>query len=292
MQKTIKDRIHWLLKQKGMTVKSLAKEININYTTLLAALKKEKDELNSKFCVAIANYFDVSLDWLLTGNEDLSAGRQAMKKKVAKTKSLFRFKIRVDIDLQKKYNATLEEALEKKISEFNSWVNEEASKLQDEERDDFAEYVGDKYSILTEHIQNTLRLSLVVTSFSLLERELTLMCKNLKEESTYSLNLSDITGKGIERCKKYLKKVAGIDFPDNSLAWRNILVYKEIRNFIVHNNAKLDNSDKAKKIKDFMKNKNSVALEADKRMKFSKDFPNEVVNTLKDFFKDLLDALP
>ncbi|MCK4329077.1 helix-turn-helix transcriptional regulator [candidate division WOR-3 bacterium] len=69
MQKTIKDRIHWLLKQKGMTVKSLAKETDINYTTLRAALKKKKDEINSKFCVAIANYFDVPLDWLLTGND-------------------------------------------------------------------------------------------------------------------------------------------------------------------------------------------------------------------------------
>jgi len=64
---SLKERIYSLLKDNDMSVKALAKEAGINYTTLIAALKKDKDELNSKFCIRIARFFNVSLDWLLTG---------------------------------------------------------------------------------------------------------------------------------------------------------------------------------------------------------------------------------
>jgi len=64
---SLKERIYSLLKDNDMSVKALAKEAGINYTTLIATLKKDKDELNSKFCIRIARFFNVSLDWLLTG---------------------------------------------------------------------------------------------------------------------------------------------------------------------------------------------------------------------------------
>jgi hypothetical protein len=84
----------------------------------------------------------------------------------------------------------------------------------------------------------------------------------------------------------------GINFPDQPPLWTDILVYKDIRNFIAHNDGRLGDSDKAKKVKAFINARSSISLDHRKRIRVSGDFYLEVINTLESFFDELLKALP
>lgn len=65
---TIYDRIEWLIKTKGLTKKDFCLELGIS-TGNLGDWKRGKSTPSTNKLIEIAAYFDVSLDWLLTGKE-------------------------------------------------------------------------------------------------------------------------------------------------------------------------------------------------------------------------------
>ncbi|WP_157198048.1 hypothetical protein [Methylomonas sp. DH-1] len=77
------------------------------------------------------------------------------------------------------------------------------------------------------------------------------LCRTAKEKLHLDLTCDDLSGKGIERAKNYLTKVAGIDTPFKSNLWQNIKLFSEVRNKIAHSGGIVDlNKDKDKKLYD------------------------------------------
>ena len=63
------DRISALLKEHGMTQADLSRATGIS-TGLISQWKKRMQQPSSEKLKAIADYFGISVDWLLTGIED------------------------------------------------------------------------------------------------------------------------------------------------------------------------------------------------------------------------------
>ena len=63
------DRISALLKEHGMTQADLSRATGIS-TGLISQWKKRMQQPSSEKLKAMADYFGVSVDWLLTGTED------------------------------------------------------------------------------------------------------------------------------------------------------------------------------------------------------------------------------
>ena len=76
--------------------------------------------------------------------------------------------------------------------------------------------------------------SIFLTIYSHFERHLHSLCEIARERDTLLLGPNDITGKGIQRSLKYLKKVARINLPENIKEWGAILQLQKVRNIIVH----------------------------------------------------------
>ena len=192
--------------------------------------------------------------------------------------------IEIDLNHLREYVRLIEDLLKDRQKEFNSWVEEKASRLSEEQKDEFYEFYSDDHWELSEVYPNILRGSLFVACVSLVEHELISLCKHLYRENKYRLLWDDVVGKGIYKAKLYLNKVAGVG---NNTPWENILVFQKIRNFIVHNRGKLDDSRNAKEVETYITSNSSIKLDNLRRMQFSSTFCLEVIKIVDEFFSSL-----
>ena len=142
--------------------------------------------------------------------------------------------------------------------------------------------------------------SIFLTIYSHFERHLHALCEIARERDMLLLGPNDITGKGIQRSLKYLKKVARINIPDNIKEWEAILQLQKVRNIIVHDpehdfepyNEKSINS----KLRDFFWlrdydqdqffEKSGIGVDSDELM-FSAGSFDQVVQTLSLFLETI-----
>lgn len=86
--------------------------------------------------------------------------------------------------------------------------------------------------IIEDTLSDTFRKSHFITIFSILEQSMVTICKHTKRLLNKKLSLNDLRGKGCEQCKNYLVKVIEIEIPNEK--WSKIKLYRDIRNYIVH----------------------------------------------------------
>jgi len=70
---------------------------------------------------------------------------------------------------------------------------------------------------------------------SFFEDYLNQLCHSICFERALTCDLKDIAGSGIERAKKYLKKVACVQIPTDTKYWNKIIEARDIRNIVAHN---------------------------------------------------------
>ena len=205
-----------------------------------------------------------------------------------KTKYLSQKLIEINLTHLKEYSVFVEGFLKEKQKQFTSWIEELTSTITEEDRkEELCDAYSDDYS---EVYPGILRTSLFIACFSLLEGELTKLCKRLNKKSKFSLDINDLTGKGIERARVYLKKVAGIDFPDETNFWKDIIIYQKIRNSILHNDKKIVDKD-MEDIKKYITRTHSIEIDDSGRVIFHDNFCSEVIGNVYDFFVALFSSL-
>jgi hypothetical protein len=141
--------------------------------------------------------------------------------------------------------------------------------------------------IFNEHIPNLHRYSVFVTLFSFLETELNELCKRIQNKDNLGLSFTDISGKGIDRAAKYLDKIAGIKITEEPNIWGNIKNMRELRNKIVHNAGKIDDSDRNdNSLKKFIKEKPDFLI-GNSEIIIKNGFLLFVIDTIELLFKDI-----
>lgn len=68
---TIYDRITMHLELQGKTRKKLCEDTNISYNTLTSQIHRNSSIINTETVIAIAEYLNVSVEYLITGNKNL-----------------------------------------------------------------------------------------------------------------------------------------------------------------------------------------------------------------------------
>jgi hypothetical protein len=142
--------------------------------------------------------------------------------------------------------------------------------------------------------ENTLFSSFFVTIYFYLESELTRHCHDLAKQHQEMLSLSDIVGNGVQRAVTYLIKVQHIEFSlGNSREWEKIQNYNILRNCIVHNQGKLDESfekGSREKLLKFIEKPNSKLQLSNTWCVLNKDFCLEALSTIKTFLHSVIFA--
>jgi len=196
-----------------------------------------------------------------------------------------------DLDILGEYGTALENWLASELKGSDSRAERNVSELPKEKQDEFWDIYTDDHWQLSEVFPNILRSSLFVACCSLFEHMLVTLCNLLYRKYKYKEGPPDFRRDILSCAKKYLKD-AKIEFPDQTQSWADIVQYNLVRNFIVHNGGKLNNSNKAVKVETFVKAKSSISLNHLKYIQLSENFCPEVINTLRTFFGELLKVLP
>lgn len=237
---------------------------------------------------------------------------------LSSAKKIFETGLDLEINNLRSYAETLEESLTEQLNKFTLSIEDRVSQLPAEVREDFYEFYSEDYWKLSEVFPNTLRYSLFVTCYSLLEYELIHLCQYISDKGNppnpVEFDAFDLKTSPLDRVKNYFKEV-GITFPKDEL-WQKIRNYQKLRNGIVHNGGELDISgrvelsgdpvrferqlsEKQKKllkkqrhIKKFVNSTPSLSIGGMNKIQFLKEFNFEVIDDVESFLKKVYKTLP
>ncbi|WP_286231302.1 hypothetical protein [Neobacillus mesonae] len=85
----------------------------------------------------------------------------------------------------------------------------------------------------TDSFSIMIKKSFLITTYSILEQELSIFTKLIQMKSTSNIKIDDLKHRGIYRDYIYLTKVIGFKL-ESDINWRKIQVYNRIRNYFVH----------------------------------------------------------
>jgi hypothetical protein len=89
------------------------------------------------------------------------------------------------------------------------------------------------------YFPNLHRRSTLIILFSFLEHELDQLCMLFADTQKLNILHTDLKDKGVDRSRRYLKKVIRLSLDDNSAVWQEIKRIQKVRNTIVHNEGQL-----------------------------------------------------
>jgi hypothetical protein len=133
-----------------------------------------------------------------------------------------------------------------------------------------------------------LRSSLLISAYAMLENLMARICHGIAELKDHSVSLEDFHGKGIQRAKLYLNKVAQIEFPGNSQEWSRICSLGKLRNIVVHAGRAIRPDDR---LRTEFKQVPGVSVDEEGEIRLDSDFIPSVVNSLRAFRARLEHAL-
>lgn len=99
--------------------------------------------------------------------------------------------------------------------------------------------------------------SILVMACGVLESFVTAFCDLLYQAQGFALSPGDLRGSGIERARTYIKKIAGLPFPDD--LWLNLLALFNVRHAIVHANGRLRDTGRIQSVRQYFP---SIAIDA------------------------------
>ena len=130
--------------------------------------------------------------------------------------------------------------------------------------------------------------SYLVMLVSLFEDYMNQICHSLHFEKELCCKLHDYKGSGIDRAKKYLRKVALINVPTANNFWKLIIDARDIRNIVAHNAGHLDEEIHRNHLKIVASNEH---LDTEKfarvHLDIKKDFLFDIIDAMENFAKEI-----
>ncbi len=169
--------------------------------------------------------------------------------------------------------------------EFEKLFSSEES--TDESQDD---YWNHEYHKLNDIFPYFFRQSTFIGLYSFLENRLYSLCDNLQRIKGYKIKISDLNGKNyIEKSKKYLKLIVGLETDDMNALWNKITEYQKIRNCLVHSNGSINDNQPLYKI---VAANSSLELDSNNKIQItSDDFLLSFISIIKDYIMLLYDKI-
>ena len=130
--------------------------------------------------------------------------------------------------------------------------------------------------------------------FAMLEDDLTELCKAIAAKQKVTITLSATPGRGIERAKAYLMKVACFPFPASTPEWQRIKVFADVRNVLIHAAGYLEpgnaQHERVKKAAEASRSGLSLHHHARSQISLESDFLPSMLATLETFYERMLVA--
>ncbi|ASG02285.1 hypothetical protein PO25_16595 [Vibrio anguillarum] len=151
-----------------------------------------------------------------------------------------------ELDLYKTHVTKVELLLASEVENFNKELLVITEQMSDSDANGFKCYREDDFFDLSITFPLIQRKSELISAYTILENGLNKVCEIFEENIDNPIKLSDLLAHGIiDKSKKYLEKVAQINFPcGDGTAWVEIQLIQEIRNVFVHNEGVVKSGNK------------------------------------------------
>ncbi len=106
--------------------------------------------------------------------------------------------------------------------------------LSPEDFELYSEDLAGEHHLITHSFAQMACRSMIVMIWAASERAFNRLCDVVQKERSLALNLSDMAGRGLDRHRRYITKVLGIDLTHENQLWTEIRSLNNIRNCIVH----------------------------------------------------------
>ncbi len=195
--------------------------------------------------------------------------------------------MKIDFDIIKlqELNDLTERLLTEELNRVTEKIDKKLSTLSGEDREYSAGWYADDIFQLSEEFPQLLRRALFLTTMSMIEYNLVLLCdtvcKTCNLSSVYIKPRQDV----IRRSLKYLETSAGFQF--NRLS-ENELIYKyqKIRNAMIHNDGK-PKKEHLQEMKSFCKKDPRLDMDRHGYIVIKEGFPSMVLHKSRLFFSNL-----
>ena len=184
-----------------------------------------------------------------------------------------------DWQMYSRFLGLMKPRIEETIQAWQQEVDGELERIKDpESKDVFLDLSIDEFHELSE-LRALLMNSFFSASYALFEHQLTKICEIARKYAESPFSVDDLKHSPLERAKQYLT-ILGVHFPSDTLAWRQIRTYQEIRNKLMHEGGSV--SCRWKHFR-YCKEKGIIDRDYAPRLVLTQDFCHKALNDMKDF---------
>ena len=135
-----------------------------------------------------------------------------------------------------------------------------------------------------------LRSSYTITLMSAVEKHLEAVCLDIQVILRSEIAQDELKGSTIERCRKYLEKVAKFQSPLPH-TWEIIGYLYDVRNIFIHNGGMLGESVRSKRLNHFASIATGLSIQSGKYIELEHGFVDFAISIVKTFFSELSNEL-
>lgn len=199
------------------------------------------------------------------------------------------FKFNVDNRLEdfRQYTRDIESkfCIDKKT--LSNSYEETIKELSEDEKNEFDEYFYDDYYMIEEIQISMYRYSVIVSIYSFLENSLNKLCTYLSKKHSYVITLDDLKGMGIVRARKFLEKMAQVDFSAMNGEWSGLISLNKIRNCIVHSEGIITEKTSLKDINNIIPHTSGVSLKNEYQIVIEREYIDFSIDIVEKFLDKL-----
>jgi len=192
-------------------------------------------------------------------------------------------------DTLNEYLNSMEGYLQKATKQFKARVNKQKKTLTPEQFNEFTIDHVEEYVYYYDEFPYILHNSFFVSAYFLLEYDIGMICRDLKDRHKIPISLSDLKPDLLKRAKLYYK-LAGLDLSCDMQILQEITDYARVRHCIVHSNGLLKENDKDYKAlieyinkRGLIKKRQIISNDAEQEIGLTEKFCKEAVDTMQKF---------
>jgi len=189
------------------------------------------------------------------------------------------------------YLIEMSRLMDNNLSDFSDRINQEADNLDREAKEDWFDSNYDEQWKLAEVFPEIYRKSFFIMIYGYIEATMRSFAMVLESHRQKEIKIDNLKGDGINLYRIYFLKVQSIPLKSSSHS-QKIDSYRKMRNFIVHNNSRLDNSNNAKQIKRFAeKYPDLLTIASHGEIKIQDQTNHDFLNAVEKYLCELADLL-
>ncbi|MGY6467700.1 hypothetical protein ACXIUR_15755 [Vibrio parahaemolyticus] len=203
---------------------------------------------------------------------------------------LLRSSFYMQYDTYKEHARKVDQFLESEANEFKTRVETLAQEMESYERDEYLEDMSEQFQELKFELPSIQRRAELITIYTVLEHQIQRICQVYEKALENPVKVKDLGSNGIiDQCRKYLEKVALVDFPSKHTSWVEITKIQQLRNCVVHADGLVKSGNN--ELRAYIRGNHYLNLGCNGKIVIQSGYSEHCINVFCDFLTELFSLM-